>query len=466
MKKRTIAIIAIVLVLALVLSVLSCGFRDWNIKCWFGHNYADGVCTRCGAEQPADKPAETTEQSEAFIAEPYQLFASALLAADNDGISTQANASAPTGYRPLKVGDDLDEVVSIAIDMYAFAHSRHSDNLQKMLFNTNNGKIDIFIVGRDDSFGFVDKDFTGGIHWDEDSGDEVAVGYNNYILGDLDHDQITEDTPFYYTTPQNLQYEHLTFGTTVTEVGEVPIYVKLISKLLPPAPTKTGYTFSGWYTDAACTNKYTASTVTSDITLYAGFKANTYSIKFKANSGSGEMATLAMTYDQSKTLTSNAFTKEHFAFKGWATSANGAVIYSNEQSVKNLTSTQGATIELFAQWERSEVKVDFVANGNTTSFWVTIGSNATLPSNPTKEGHNFVGWYYANGTQYTTQNLSEDTTLTARFEIIRCMVTFIVDGELYALYECDWGTSLSDALNANAVNPALMSVEDEYRQNF
>ncbi len=41
----------------------------------------------------------------------------------------------------------------------------------------------------------------------------------------------------------------------------------------PAAPTRDGYTFTGWYTDEACTQAYDFSdTVTGDLTLYAGWE--------------------------------------------------------------------------------------------------------------------------------------------------------------------------------------------------
>lgn len=40
----------------------------------------------------------------------------------------------------------------------------------------------------------------------------------------------------------------------------------------PEAPTKDGYTFTGWYTDPACTALYDGSEIESDTTLYAGFE--------------------------------------------------------------------------------------------------------------------------------------------------------------------------------------------------
>lgn len=234
---------------------------------------------------------------------------------------------------------------------------------------------------------------------------------------------------------------------------------------LPPTPSKTGYTFTGWYTDAACTNRYTDNKVVGDITLYAGFNANTYSVKFNANGGTGTMANQTMTYDNAVNLSANTFAKDKYAFKGWATSAEGAVVYTNGQSVKNLASAQGATVNLFAVWERSEWTVTFDVEGNKTTASCVVNAAVTLPSAPTKEGYNFVGWFMLDGTQYIDQPITADITLTARFAIIRCTVTFIVDGEVYSYYECDYGTNLSELLEQQ-VNPALFSVEGEYSPNF
>ena len=42
--------------------------------------------------------------------------------------------------------------------------------------------------------------------------------------------------------------------------------------ILPSNPTKDGYTFAGWYTDAACTAPYDGSVLNADTTLYAGWQ--------------------------------------------------------------------------------------------------------------------------------------------------------------------------------------------------
>lgn len=469
--KWVLVFLALLVVGAILCGLITNWYKEFNPFCWFGHDYGEGVvCVRCGKDKPIENESNY-EQPEVLISEPHQMFASASpLMASNDGISTQTNAeiislsSVPTGYRLLKVGDNLSDVDSYVIDI----HSKQGGEYDFMdVFSTNSGKVQFFAYDTSGglNFGFVD----GSKNLAQYDPDTVSSVLSQDVWSSIEAEQISASRPYIQFDVREFLYMHVDISGTVTAIGSRfanSVYVKLVSKQLPPAPTKTGYTFTGWYTDEACTNKYTAPTVISDITLYAGFRANTYNIKFNANSGLGTMENEPMTYDQAKNLTANGFNKEHYAFKGWATSANGAVVYSNEQSVINLTSTQGATIELFAIWERSEVKVDFVANGNTTSIWVAIGTKATLPANPTKDGHNFVGWYFENGSKYETQNLSEDTTLTAKFEIIRCTVIFIVDGEVYSTYICDWGTSLADALNANDVNPALLKTEDEYSRNF
>ena len=311
---------------------------------------------------------------------------------------------------------------------------------------------------------------------------------------------------------QDIMGNNVWMATGVMETGTLGNFkVQTVSEL-PPAPTKTGYTFTGWYTDEACTKPYTDDKVIGDITLYAGFRANTYSVKFNANGGSGSMSNQSMTYDQSKALTANAFSKTGYTFKGWATSSSGSVAYSNSQSVKNLSATQGATVNLYAVWGANTYTITFNANGGTGSMsnqsmtydkaanltsnaftrknhefkgWATSaggdvvytngqsvnnltatsGTAATLPEEPSKEGYNFVGWTLPSGEIYTNQAITADTVLTAKFEIIKCVVTFIVDGQVYAYYECDWGTQLKDMLETN-VNTLLYAPEGEYSENF
>ncbi len=110
----------------------------------------------------------------------------------------------------------------------------------------------------------------------------------------------------------------------------------------PAAPAKEGYTFAAW-TNAP-------ETVTDNVTVTASYTANTYTVKFNANGGTGNMDDQSFTYDVSQALTANAFTRTGYSFSGWATTANGEVVYKNGASVKNLTSENGGEVTFYAVW--------------------------------------------------------------------------------------------------------------------
>ena len=92
------------------------------------------------------------------------------------------------------------------------------------------------------------------------------------------------------------------------------------------------------------------------ITLYVNWKPNTYTVVFNANGGSGTMADESFTYDTSKALTTNEFTRPGYEFVEWNTQSDGSgTSYSDGQSVSNLTTASGGIVNLYAIWERSTI---------------------------------------------------------------------------------------------------------------
>ena len=127
------------------------------------------------------------------------------------------------------------------------------------------------------------------------------------------------------------------------------------------AGTKDGYTFEGWFTDAACTGSAITSVggtaYTANFTLYAKWSANSYKVVFNANGGTGDaMDDQNFTYDVSQKLSANTYTAPlHKYFYGWHATKSSAdagtrELY-DEQSVQNLTKTDGATVTLYAVWK-------------------------------------------------------------------------------------------------------------------
>ncbi len=110
---------------------------------------------------------------------------------------------------------------------------------------------------------------------------------------------------------------------------------------------------------------------TSDVSvvLYANWEANTYTVNYNANGGSGTTASSSHTYNTAKALTSNGFSKTGYYFYGWATTQAkadaGTRDYTNGQSVTNLTSTHEGTVTLYAVWKPYTMTFKFHANGGT-----------------------------------------------------------------------------------------------------
>ena len=132
------------------------------------------------------------------------------------------------------------------------------------------------------------------------------------------------------------------------------------------------------------------------VTGTADISAFPYTVKFNANGGTGSMANQSFTYGTEKALTANAFTRTGYTFQGWATSAGGAKMYNDKQSVSNLTTTAGTTVNLYAKWSGISYSVKFNANGGMGTMSnesLTYGTAKALTANAfTRTGYTFQGW--------------------------------------------------------------------------
>jgi hypothetical protein len=126
-------------------------------------------------------------------------------------------------------------------------------------------------------------------------------------------------------------------------------------KLSTTKPTRTGYSFQGWATSASGGVAYAAGgnyTANSAATLYAVWKANTYTVKYNANGGTGAPANQTKTYGKALTLSSTKPTRTNYNFLGWATSSSATTAtYSAGGSY-----TSNAAITLYAVWELAYIK--------------------------------------------------------------------------------------------------------------
>lgn len=194
---------------------------------------------------------------------------------------------------------------------------------------------------------------------------------------------------------------------TQTGVGSIPFTGSLANFRIANNSTKVS-------------SNNTFQSPAQNFTLVAEWKANTYTVAYDANGGSGTMASVTHTYNTAKNLTTNAFTRAGYNFAGWNTAKDGSgTSYANEASVKNLTTTNGVTVTLYAQWTPWTHTVTY--NGNADGVTnlpanqtKTYGSDLTLSSTkPERPGYLFQGWatsangpvvYQPGGTYSADQN--------------------------------------------------------------
>ena len=67
---------------------------------------------------------------------------------------------------------------------------------------------------------------------------------------------------------------------------------------LPTAPTKTGYTFAGWYADSGLTNAFDFGTVlVGDTAIYASWTINSYTLTYSADANGSITGTTPQTVE-------------------------------------------------------------------------------------------------------------------------------------------------------------------------
>lgn len=169
-------------------------------------------------------------------------------------------------------------------------------------------------------------------------------------------------------------------------------------------PTRSGYTFQGWSTSSGGGVSYSAGStysVDADVTLYAVWKINTYTVSYNANGGSGAPGAQTKTYGVTLSLSTVKPTKTGYTFQGWSTSSGGGVNYASGADY-----TANASITLYAVWKANTYTVSYNANGGsgapsaqTKTYGVTLKLSSTKP---TRTNYNFKGW----GTSYSSTTVS------------------------------------------------------------
>jgi|GEM_PF-3156747 len=200
-------------------------------------------------------------------------------------------------------------------------------------------------------------------------------------------------------------------------------------------PTRTGYTFNGWFIDVSGNTAWNFATdvVNNNMTLYADWTPIPYNVTFNENQGDTLPVPTSMIVDYDALIPSQPTppTRAGYVFDGWCTDIAGVFPwdFANDTISGNLT--------LYAKWLEA-FTVTFDRNGGDTdavpaSMSVLDGDTISpQPAPPTRTGHTFNGWYVDDSGNtawdFVNDTVTSDTTLFADWTPITYLVTFDENG--------------------------------------
>ncbi len=241
---------------------------------------------------------------------------------------------------------------------------------------------------------------------------------------------IEETTLFRETTNQTLfaQWQATTYTVTFDTqqgTGGTATTTVTYDQSMPAslsAPSRTGYTFNGYFDDQEAGTQYYTPTMQSskpydkvvDTQLYARWTPLSFTVTFDANGGDNpDTPTKTVSYDASYGALPS-ITRTGYTFDGWWTTSGNPVTQITENALVALSADQ----ILYAKWTPNSYKVTFDAEGGEAvdpafkyvSYDALYG---VLPST-TRTGYTFDGWWTSSGG--TGSEMEEDTTVAITAE--------------------------------------------------
>lgn len=202
-----------------------------------------------------------------------------------------------------------------------------------------------------------------------------------------------------------------------------------------PTPTRTGYTFDGWFDlEGRKVENDTPVTITDAQTLTAHWTAKSYTVNFNVNGGNALAdgdKTRSVAYDAPYGKLPTPTRPGSFAFDGWFTAIDAGILVTAETVFK---ATSDMT--LYAHWHSTapsgggggggsskpaEYTLTFESNGGSKLVPITAVRNTSIKLadyKPVYQGHTFQGWFADKALTKTagdTLTLTANTTLYAKW---------------------------------------------------
>ena len=217
------------------------------------------------------------------------------------------------------------------------------------------------------------------------------------------------------------------------------------------AVSGTNLTISSYASSNSWTNGTAYSSITYDSNISISGKSGGNNNKYYSSNNSwrqyeGDSAEITITASGGVTLSSATFTYANgnsgvLKYGGTNKTSGTAISLSGTSasfSVGHSSGTKNGNIQITAisvSYSAADVTVTFNANGHGTapsSQTITSGGKATQPTAPTATGWTFGGWYKeqacTNAWNFSTDTVSTDTILWAKWTATTYSISYILDG--------------------------------------
>lgn len=186
----------------------------------------------------------------------------------------------------------------------------------------------------------------------------------------------------------------------------------------PKTPTKTGYVFLDWTLDGKV---YSFSTkVTADITLVATWaQEGNYTVRFDTNGSEDVIASQIIKAGKLVSKPKDPV-RDGWELKEWQ--------FEDKPYDFNTKVSQDMVLKAIWQLPHFDVTFDSAGGSTVKTQSIEINKTAKKPTNPTKTGYTFKGWFIGETEYEFTTPVTAAITLVAHWEVNKYMVDFDSDG--------------------------------------
>ena len=289
----------------------------------------------------------------------------------------------------------------------------------------------------------------------------METGTKEFVFGDNGTVVTNENKLKLYPKATVNSYKvNLQVGKDET-VSKDTVYVSYDSSITLPVPTKTGYSFTGWYYGSIEVTSNNGNcpkwTYAQEVTLSPRWKINSYTVTLSGNA-SGVTMNGGGLHEYNSKVTISTTTKAGYVWIGWF---EGETKLTDD--VQYVFTMKDADRQFTAKWSKITLKKNIGAAGSVeVQNACKAGENVTVKAT-TNIGYTFIGWFedevkLSDEQEYTFKATEQNRTLTAKWKVAEemqnfvftstattCTITSIKDKTISSIVVPDYVTSIGES---------------------